>query len=297
MPKEFTHWTLAELGYRAMPDSSLKGVIEENKALYELGAVCFDSPYYTTGPAKPVWVDIATRLHFTESGNSFTPLVRLLEIGQSIGDNRVWALLAGCVSHIIADSRFHPLVYTVTGDLNDPDPNRKRAAEIGHRRFEAALDLYILETVEVDLGNPKAALFPFNPSDRKKITAWLAGLYEKNDPAAVEAALRNHARFLGYFQSRSGYWGLKTVNTLSGGRFDLELALCYPAVSQTDLAAFARPFEMTDPDTGAVRLETIPALIEQVIHDVLAVYAAMGKPGESETAIQYFSQNRGPVLA
>lgn len=47
MPKEYTHWVLAEKIFLELPGSQIKHLIEQNKNLYYLGAVIPDTPLYT----------------------------------------------------------------------------------------------------------------------------------------------------------------------------------------------------------------------------------------------------------
>jgi hypothetical protein len=58
----------------------------------------------------------------------------------------VHALLIGMLSHMAADSCFHPLVYHATGNYYDPDPVKRSLCIQRHRGFEAALDVYLAGT-------------------------------------------------------------------------------------------------------------------------------------------------------
>ena len=47
MPKEITHWILAEKAYRTLETKSgLKAIIKQYKNLYLAGAVIMDTPFY-----------------------------------------------------------------------------------------------------------------------------------------------------------------------------------------------------------------------------------------------------------
>lgn len=74
MPKEAAHWILAEQTWQAMPDGLLKTEIQENKALYYLGSVIFDTPYYAlTGQNRSNLIAAANRLHGYRVSSPFNP--------------------------------------------------------------------------------------------------------------------------------------------------------------------------------------------------------------------------------
>jgi hypothetical protein len=60
----------------------------------------------------------------------------------------VRAMITGMLTHIAADSIFHPLVYHETGNYHDPDSALRTRAVQQHRRFETALDVYLAGTLK-----------------------------------------------------------------------------------------------------------------------------------------------------
>ena len=66
MPKEVTHWIIAEKIFQAMPkNSSYKAAIEQHKDVYYLGAVLHDALYYYTGDNRQIKI-LPDQMHGSE---------------------------------------------------------------------------------------------------------------------------------------------------------------------------------------------------------------------------------------
>jgi hypothetical protein len=143
MPKEAAHWILAEQTWQAMPDGLLKREISENKALYYLGAIVFDTPYYALiGQHRSNLSAAVQRLHGHKASSPFNPFRPLAKSPSALPDGYL-PFLAGAMTHVAADATFHPVIYYFGGDTDAP-PTQAARATARHRRLETALDIHFL---------------------------------------------------------------------------------------------------------------------------------------------------------
>ena len=79
MPKEISHWLLAQETARRLPDGLIRESIEGYPDLYELGAVVFDSSFYAVMyPNAPEALEAGLRLHGSKGEDTYEPLRGLL---------------------------------------------------------------------------------------------------------------------------------------------------------------------------------------------------------------------------
>lgn len=143
MPKEAAHWILAEHISQAMPDGLIKREISENKALYYLGAIVFDTPYYSLiGQHRSNLAAAVQRLHGHRASSPFNPFRPLAKSPGALPDGYL-PFIAGAITHVAVDATFHPLIYYFGGDTDVPS-NQAARATTRHRRLETALDLHFL---------------------------------------------------------------------------------------------------------------------------------------------------------
>lgn len=142
MPKEVTHWLVAEETAR-----SLKGTPAGMAALTcpnsrALGAIYPDVLFYAAGEAQ-----ILAHYYHGLEGRDTNYLLRQTATRLNSTDNRDgWlSFLVGLVSHVVTDQVFHPLVYYLTGNYEDQNPESRARAIISHRTFECLLDLFFLD--------------------------------------------------------------------------------------------------------------------------------------------------------
>jgi len=148
MPKEATHWILAKQTWQAMPDGLLKTKIRGNKALYYLGAIAFDTPYYVlTGKNRSDLYAAAQRLHSYNADSSFNPFELLVKSSETLPEG-YQPFLAGALTHIAADAVFHPFIYYFSGSNENVPSDQATRATARHRRLETALDMYFFKREE-----------------------------------------------------------------------------------------------------------------------------------------------------
>lgn len=299
MPKEITHWVVAEKVYQSLPNGSLKDSVLENKFLYYLAAVCFDTPYYARSRHARLLKQVADRLHFCEDEDSFKPLARMLEHGRDYPDGQLWAFICGCITHIIADSQFHPLVYHLTGNLQDPDPFKKREANIRHRQLEARLDLYLKDsTVLVNRGRLDLCLSN-NTLSMLEYARLLGVLYHTGSvlpEREIMQAVQDHALIFSLFSCCPVYYVYVCANFLTGGRLTENLAAFYPP-EPVRPEVFEESVSYTNPFTGEKHRESFSEVLGRTVDYSIDILGSLGSPGDYDAALSFLNNNRGPLLA
>lgn len=135
MPKEITHFALANSLARAVPGTSaFYSPVQRFPYLFCLGAVTPDIPFFTlAGPGADKIQALSIPFHGKDS-RALGPVLKFLDRHRS---EPALALAAGVICHVLSDTRFHPLVYYYSGmDLIH------NGATARHRQFETAMDLY-----------------------------------------------------------------------------------------------------------------------------------------------------------
>jgi len=206
MPKEATHWILAEHAWQAMPGGLLKAEIQENKALYYLVAIVFDTPYYSlTGKNRSNLLVAAMRLHGYQASTPFNPFVLLARSSEILSEG-YRPFLAGALTHAAADAVFHPPIFYFSGH-GVPAPDGKQAYLLpfdGNPNY-ASNSAYDLEQLYSNLGAIKA----------KSITLFLdscfSGANRDNEiiladarPVFLSSAPKVSASHLAVFSAASG---------------------------------------------------------------------------------------------
>lgn len=161
MPKDFTHWTVAEEITNSKEfHASIFKAAQEHPGLVIKGAVFPDILYYYK-KGNCYINSVADQMHGPGGEDTFDVLRRLLrklfgilkEIGQNQGNEEskrkserkrdyLLAFIVGVVTHIFADANFHPMVYHLTGNYYDCVSSKKTRAIIRHRTLECIIDLY-----------------------------------------------------------------------------------------------------------------------------------------------------------
>lgn len=147
MPKEITHIILAEQMREKLP-RDVGELLHSHAQEYFFGSTAPDLFYYdvpTPFDATPSSEIISETLH-GRMGNKnnehiFWMLDRMKKLDQQ---DRYFAFIAGYLSHIAADTIFHPMVYSRTGNYFDLDPAERKRSRARHRVLETSLDLYLL---------------------------------------------------------------------------------------------------------------------------------------------------------
>jgi len=132
MPKELTHWWLANEALKQLPlDLPIRKILEKEQAAYLLGAVLPDTLLHLVrGRWSKTALQLAHNFH-APSGNSFEPLAQFAETSPLTP--AMVACLLGIASHMESDIVFHPYICALAHD------------DLGcHYTLETELDLWLL---------------------------------------------------------------------------------------------------------------------------------------------------------
>jgi hypothetical protein len=144
MPKEVTHWLIAEAVSKRLEGTFLEGPLRRNPNLLHIGAIIHDAPYYyLKGDFDSRFGSLPTKLHGTvdEAVELVESLLRYL-LGLPEDEKvKLEAFLVGLITHLFADALMHPLIFYLTGPYDAMDLKRRSAARYDHRMLESLIDV------------------------------------------------------------------------------------------------------------------------------------------------------------
>jgi|GEM_PF-2577017 len=242
MPKERTHLLIAAKVQRGLPRGSLlRPVLGRYPNLYRTGSVVPDTPAYYAWGRKRRKLHRRFRDFHREMNRRGFPvegLVRSFTGGSR--DGPVMALLAGVITHVVADRTFHPVINFFCGrDLGR------------HYLLESYLDLYLGAGLDKknqpDLRDLLSGL-EVAPGFFVRMVGALFGLQEEDD-REIRRAWDRHVRIQGRFSRPRLLIPLKTANIFLLFRLRPLISLWYPPVRHPS-RLFARPAAYPHPVTG-----------------------------------------------
>jgi hypothetical protein len=146
MPKEITHWLLAEEVSGKLRGTLFEKPLQRNGNILRIGAIVHDAPYYYLKPdIEKRFGDLPRKLHGTVD-DAYALIGALLSYTlERPGQERepLLAFLVGFVTHLFADARMHPLIFYLTGRYDDPDLRQRSVARQNHRRLESLIDMHL----------------------------------------------------------------------------------------------------------------------------------------------------------
>ncbi len=160
MPKEVTHWLIAEAVSKKLEGTFLEEPLRLNKNLLHIGAIIHDAPYYyLKGDFDSRFGSLPTRLHGTvdDAVELVETLLRYLMTQPEKERVKLTAFLVGLVTHLFADALMHPLIFYLTGPYDSPDVRIRSAARQDHRMLESLVDMYLAGGYEAVRGFSLAA--------------------------------------------------------------------------------------------------------------------------------------------
>jgi hypothetical protein len=144
MPKEITHWIIAEAVSKRLEGTFLEGPLRRSPNLLHIGAIIHDAPYYyLKNDFDSRFGSLPTRLHGTvdDAVELVESLLRYLMGLPEDEKGKLEAFLVGLISHLFADALMHPLIFYLTGPYDAPDLQCRSAARHDHRMLESLIDL------------------------------------------------------------------------------------------------------------------------------------------------------------
>ncbi len=267
MPKEITHIILAEKMRDSLPKSQSADLFEY-PAPYFFGSTSPDVFYYDiptpldgSPSAEFISETIHGRMGNANNGHILWMLSRMRNMEQ---DRRRahFAFVAGYLSHIAADTIFHPMVYSRTGNYFHENPEERKLARARHRVLETSLDLYLLAQTGRNLANLRLLEILNLPDEfRDELLAFfslsLAETYDRGFPMlrAAKRALLKSRIIIGLTLSPFAYRFFSFINRMLSFRHDDLMNLFYPPKpAPIDFLAGQTPH----PATG----ESYPANVE-----------------------------------
>jgi len=146
MPKEITHWLLAEEVSRRLRGTPFEEPLRRNGNILHLGAVVHDAPYYYLKPDRERrFGDLPRKLHGTVD-DAYELIGALLSYALERPrqeEEPLLAFLVGLVTHLFADALMHPLIFYLTGRYDDPSFRQGTVARQDHRRLESLIDMHL----------------------------------------------------------------------------------------------------------------------------------------------------------
>lgn len=272
MPKEITHWLIAEEVITGLEDTSrLKKIISGCKNLYLLGAVLPDSLLYMKfGKDAAAILKRANEIH--NAADTFYFLKKYIdEYDGDLPDAEV-ALLSGIITHFCADSVFHPFTYFFGG---------KDAAK--HFTLEVYTDLYfkekntpkhkwlfknILKSVEINMDQLIEAVYK-------------TFFKHKNiDKKSIIKMLGQHSFMQSQFDRLPSRIILHCINLLPGIDVNKYLALFYPATKPEPGTFFNKKYDYQHPVTGEHLVSGLDELKEKTVENVVSLFNSLSSKGK-----------------
>lgn len=283
MPKEITHWIIATNATTHIRDSYLKSVIQNNFAPYLVGAIAWDIPYYSSGKHSRIFTAKADELHIVNTRNGWKPIANLVRpyVDNETGamPDFLFSLLMGCITHVIIDSRFHPLIYYFTGNYYDQNLKLRNEAVFRHRQMEAHLDLFFQETLNYT--GPKCAKTLVNQIPDNILVEALARLYFDSDLnnkfEMTKECLRDYTMAQSVLHNQLVKYLYKLVGIVNN-RARIKSALFYPGkVGAKYKYLFENNGQYHHPITGEVIKFSLSEIYNECIDDILLRFSELAR--------------------
>lgn len=293
MPKEISHWYLADRVKSNLPEGSVFfDPVHTCENLFFLGAVAPDIPfYYLLGPRSARIQAAAEPFHRSDQ-RALAPVLTFLE--QMKGpdmDAGALSLGAGILCHILVDSVFHPLVYYFSG-MSRVHPG----ARVRHRQFETALDLYFLQQNPAGVRTSLGLILSQTEVTQTRLLGYLGRVFaldKPGDSTCLGYAVRSHAFYQNLFQNKGVYRMLHRLNRGSHRFLDLALSLCYPDSQTEPTGFFDLPFDYRDPDTGQACRAGIPDLARQAETAALTLLTRVSEQMLQQQSLACLAEDTG----
>ncbi|NVN90865.1 MAG: zinc dependent phospholipase C family protein [Desulfuromonadales bacterium] len=280
MPKEITHWILAERVLNQLGENNpLSGIIRANHSIYLAGTVLPDTLLHLfRGPHSRIALRLAHRFH-DATDNSYGPLIRAEARYPDGLPPSLLACLLGVISHILTDSVFHPYVYARSG-IHD----------IGlHYRLETAMDVHFLHC---GVTSPARRMDELTtPETRQMLRDAMALLFDPDGElpqAALEQSLALHCRIQGMYDRTWWKIAAMLLGTLLGSPFREQRQLFYPldASGSNHRMMIDSIGSWKHPVSGAVMTNSIDDLADEAVQQTVAIFRRIEERGSLAMALE-----------
>ena len=289
MPKEISHWILADiLKTKIKGGSMLHKIIHEKYPLYLLGAILHDSPLYTFKNPRVRY--LSDFLHARAEQDERSGLVALAQQYEITHDPAYMALIVGGITHRIADMVFHPAVFAFSAD------NIAR-----HFQFESFLDCSMLQMYKKEYGInylhhnfTKGKVMRLFRVARKELLArmhvlsrfygWQHRLSEED----LMTTVKKHARLQGLLSNKMILIGIKLLRIFPNIR--RYSYLCYPLNRFSKKHALIPTIMYRHPYSGTFLVAEIDHMIREFCIHALEICTNLERilVGESGISLSKF---------
>nr|WP_321256365.1 zinc dependent phospholipase C family protein [uncultured Pseudodesulfovibrio sp.] len=144
MPKELIHFKTALRTAEILSGTRFSSSLDTHPHGLLLGAVVHDVLFYGVNKHARPLTQLAHQLHGIDGQDTFTLLKLQAEHAARTPKNELAiALFVGMASHIFADATMHPMVWYLSGDYFDTNPQTKSQTRQRHRALESLMDMVI----------------------------------------------------------------------------------------------------------------------------------------------------------
>ena len=276
MPKELTHWHIAHAALRRGVTQQVREIISTNPALYYFGAIAHDIALYDL--SKPTEANLERRahqLHGVDGENTLEPLIEMMEraLRQNNKSTQL-AFLLGMLTHFVADSTFHPMVYYISGNYFAQDTEEREKAVFRHRLLETAIDRWLEAVDPIDYPVNLKDLWRDTGEAGRQAFELLGGYYaklgDKRGLAHFEKAWRNHRLLQTVFRWSTPRRILAFYRRLGYPRVEKYEALFYP--QPLNLSFFDASLDWQHPVTGELHEMTWLELYDISVVKVISMF-------------------------
>jgi len=278
MPKELTHWMLAEQAAAGLENGSrLKRIIGQHRQAYLGGAVLPDTlAHIFRGPFHPTARVLSHRFH-NPSENSYAPLIHAERHHPDGIPAPLLACFLGVICHMEADAALHPYVYAATG-----------SAGIGeHYRLETGIDVHFLRCGRAPAQKRLDRLLSGSSRDVLVHAAELLFNPEGELPRrAIEQSLALHCRCQAMYDRAFWKLAVRVLGRVCGPPFREQRQLFYPlrgwkfGAIKTGGGGLWR-----HPESGELRGESLDDLAQQAVERTVALFRRIEAEGTFAAAL------------
>jgi hypothetical protein len=269
VPKEITHWIVARRVAERLPAGALADAVRANRSSLLLGSIFHDVAYYGRGRTAYL-VELADRLHGARGEDTHALLRALAPRADPIERPWLAAFLVGLLTHVVADSRLHPLVYYFTGNYYDRDRARQAAAAEAHRALEVVIDLRVAGGLAAarrhSLRRIVNGLEVPLPELLGEVASGLEGEASSSRLAAdLAAALAFFSRVQRWIRRQALVRAFQTMSPLLPRSIAKDLALAYFPRLQRLTARFDRSLSYRNPLTGEPVTDRLDRCLDEIV--------------------------------
>ena len=276
MPKELTHWILADRVYAELASGCpMKDMIANNRDYYLAGAVLPDTLMHLhRSPQSAIARELAHLFHDSKS-NSYAPLIAAeKKFPEGLPDN-LTACLLGIISHMQADIVFHPFVFNVAG-IHD----------IGrHYRLETALDIYLIRRGAIPpVRHLRDLVTSANRADLINTCSLVFDPDGQLPRSVIEHAMNLHCRYQSRYNRLFWRWLARLVGCLPGSPLREMQQLFYP-LNLADDDEMILKGKWQHPVSGEPQTISIEGLADQAVQRTVTVLEKIRQRGSLLSAL------------